>query len=54
MCKIGDVKLFVEKHHPDTMLANRAVQIFNDNALQANIVMQTKTINIGQVLGQKG
>ena len=34
MCvKWAEVQLFVEKYHPDTMLANRAVHIFNDNAM---------------------
>ena len=34
MCaKWREVQLFVEKYHPDTMLANRAVHIFNDNAM---------------------
>ena len=31
--KWGEVQLFVEKYHPDTMLANMAVQMFNDNAM---------------------
>ena len=34
MCaKWGEVHLFVEKHHPDTMSANRAVHIFNGDAM---------------------
>ena len=34
MCaKWGEVQLFVEKYHPDTVVANRAVNIFNDNAM---------------------
>ena len=40
MCaKWGEVQLFVEKYHPDTMLTNRAVYKFNDNAM-----MQCKEI----------
>ena len=31
--KLGKVQLFLEKYHPDTMLANRTVQFFNDNAM---------------------
>ena len=33
------MQLFVKKYHPDTILANRAVQIFSDNAdeLQNNL-----------------
>ena len=31
--KWGEVKLFVKKYYPDTILANRAVHIFNDNAM---------------------
>ena len=31
--KLGEVQLFVEKYHPDTVLANRPVHIFNDNAM---------------------
>ena len=35
MCaKWVEVQLFVERYHPDTMLANRAVYIFNDNAMK--------------------
>ena len=34
MCaKCGKVLLFVEKYHPDTMIAIRTVHIFNDNAV---------------------
>ena len=34
MCaKRVEVQLFVEKYHPDTLLADRAVHIFNDNAM---------------------
>ena len=34
MCaKWGEVQLLVEKYHPDTMLANMAVHIINDNAM---------------------
>ena len=33
MHEIGEVQLLVEKYHPVTMLANRAVYIFNDNAM---------------------
>ena len=34
MCKkMGEVQLLAEKYHPDTMLANMAVHIFNDNAM---------------------
>ena len=34
MCaKWGEVQLFVEKYRPDTTIANRAVYIFNDNAM---------------------
>ena len=31
--EIGEVQLFVEKYHPDTILANRAVRIFSDNGM---------------------
>ena len=31
--KMGEVQLFVEKYHLGKMLANRAVHIFNDNAM---------------------
>ena len=35
MCeKLGEVGLFVEKYHPDTILANGAVLIFNNNAMK--------------------
>ena len=27
------MQLFLEKYHPETMFANRAVHIFNDNAM---------------------
>ena len=30
---LGEVQLFVEKYHPETMLANRAVHIINDTAM---------------------
>ena len=30
---MGEVQLFVEKYHPDNMLENRAVHIFNDYAM---------------------
>ena len=34
MCVIlREIQLFEEKYHPDTMLSNRAVHIFNDNAM---------------------
>ena len=33
MCIIGEVQLFVEEYHPDTKMANKAVHIFNDNAM---------------------
>ena len=39
---MGKVQLFVEKHHMDTMLANMAVHIFNDNAM-----MQFRKIKVG-------
>ena len=49
------MQLFEEKYHPVTMLANRAVLIFNDNdALQEKFATRTKTTNIGQFLGHKG
>ncbi|XP_067135000.1 tigger transposable element-derived protein 1-like [Centruroides vittatus] len=31
--KWGDVQAFVEKSHPDTMVANRAVHLFNENVM---------------------
>ena len=30
---MGKVQIFVQKYHPDIMIANRAVHIFNDNAM---------------------
>ena len=30
---MGEMQLFVDKYHLDTMLGNRAVHIFNDNAM---------------------
>ena len=34
MCaKLGEVQKCVTKYHPDTMLANRTVHIFNDDAM---------------------
>ena len=30
---LGEAHLFVEKYNPDTKLSNRAVLIFNDNAM---------------------
>ena len=52
MCaKWREVTLFVENYHPDTMLGNRAVYIFSDNAHLDNSATQKKTTPIGQVLG---
>ena len=31
--KWGDVQAFVEKYHPDTVVANRAVKLLNDNVI---------------------
>ena len=34
MCvKWGELQAFVEKYHPDTAVANRAINIFNDNVM---------------------
>ena len=32
--KWGEVQLFVEKYHPDTVLANVPVHIYNDNIIR--------------------
>ena len=34
MCaKWGEIQQFVGKHHPNTVVANRSVNIFNDNVM---------------------
>ena len=51
---MGNVQLFVEKRHTDTVLASRVVHILNDNAMthfRKKIAMQTKNTHIGLVVG---
>ena len=53
---MGEVRLFVEKCHPDTMLANRAVRIFNDNTVMffKNILQcRQKQLTLGKFLVKK-
>ena len=33
ICKWGDMQAFVKKYHPDTMVANRTVNLSNDNVM---------------------
>lgn len=45
-----------KKSHPDTVLANRAVNLFNDNVMsyfRKNLTTQAKTISIGQVFTER-
>ena len=30
---MGDVQAFAEKYHPDTVAANRAINLFDDNVM---------------------
>ena len=47
MCeKLGEVMSFVEKYHLDTMLANRAVHIFNDNAIRKILQHRQKQLTL--------
>ena len=57
MCpKLGEMQLFVEKYHADTMLENRAVHIFNNKAMMHFIKIlqrRQKATPIGQILVKK-
>ena len=47
------MQLFVKKYHPDTMLANGTVHIFNDNAMMYFSKILFCNTDIAQVLGQR-
>ena len=50
------MQLFVEKYHPDTVLANRAVHIFNDNAMMhfwKILQHRQKQLTLDKFLGKK-
>ena len=58
MCaKWGEVQLFVEKYHLDTMLASRAVHIFDDNAMmhfRNSLQHRQRQLTLGKFLIKKG
>lgn len=55
MCdKWSDVQLFVEKYHPDIVVANRAINIFNDNVMfHFKKILKRKQLTVDKFLVEK-